>query len=269
MRIVTIFRCETDRCLHPREVCDGQEDFFHGDDERGFEKSIYPSMCSRFSLSIMCQGNLSNLQLYLYKALYMFNMANSLPPFNSCGTLSFMCLYNSRIEVLQPYSFVGCSDLQYLDLVKTGVRIVKSYAFQGIANLRHFFIHGHDLKQIGPYAFNGVSFLSDLSLAGNRVVIVHISTLYSMTSLESLNIYNKLLSEFNFELLSHLPRPQEVDISHNQLVSSTTNNGIPKVRITLQTSNESLCCHSGLFRCHYNYTRSLCMLRFTVDPSAD
>ena len=254
----TRFKCPFSYCVPVKKLCDHVKDCPNGEDERGCEKSVCPSMCSCFGLSIMCQGNISNLQLYLYKALYMFNMVNSLPSLNSCDTLLFMGLYKSRIEVLQPYSFVGCSDVQYLDLVKTGVRIVKSYAFQGLANLRHFFIQDHDLKQIEPFAFHGVSLLSELSLAGNRVAILHTSALHSMTSLEVINISNNLLTKFNFGLLSQLPRVQEVDISHNPLVSSTASNGFPKARITLQTSNESLCCHSELFLCHYNYTWSLC-----------
>ena len=174
-----MFQCkniiEVQTCIHPGNICNGNQDCFYGDDELNCElKSVKcPLNCICLLLAIACTNTFSVNVLTDLKPIYLsVYMSNS----NICTLKYLQKLVNVKIIKL-PGNNLEC--------------ICTSHSFTQILLLD---LGYNCIKQVGKKCFVSFYSLQSLNINDNCIAFTEVGSFYNLSNLKYINLSNNTLS---------------------------------------------------------------------------
>ncbi|XP_053396296.1 uncharacterized protein LOC123555101 isoform X2 [Mercenaria mercenaria] len=155
-------------CIPLVQICDGQAQCLHGDDERYCEYSC-PENCTCLEYTTNCS--------------FADVDCNTLPYVHRNSRLLELS-GNTRLRDILVKPMLSFPYLVSLNISMCGIEDITAYAFKALANLRIMDLSFNNLMRIPSFAFSGLRKLKMLNLLGNRDI--HIFEPNSMTGLSSI-----------------------------------------------------------------------------------
>lgn len=161
--------------------------------------------------------------------------------FANSSTIEELCLRDSQIKVLEPYSFSHMKELTELNLDQNNVEEINRNVFIDLPSLEKLFftnnklttihdrafIHLAELRELelnmnkifslNNEAFNGLSKLLKLDLSNNKLEVIGDNTFSPLISLESLNLDSNMIQMIDDKGLNGLSKLRTLTLAHNKL----------------------------------------------------
>ena len=224
-----LLRCKGSRiCAHPTQICDGKIHCPQGDDERFCDWKSCATNCTCVGYSLICTGLLDE----------------TLPPMHSDYTKHMSV---SRSNLRNPHFHNICSqkELIHLNLSDNRIHDICSslYLDYELYKTIHLLDLSHNMiRTLKPYCFRKMTSLRIISLAYNRLQLIHGDAFLSVP-LEYLNIKRNKIREIKAQTLNGISNIGILDICDIQLHSIDKHaqnmlSHVPK----LTFSDPRLCC---------------------------
>ncbi len=237
-------------CLSSSEVCDGEPQCPHGDDEWHCGLTC-PRECSCSDLTYVCQGKqLVTVPDRVDKKARKLDLSfNSVVirniTFSGFFWLGELLLKNNNITFMPPQSFFDLVNLYQLDLSQNEITDLRPGIFDNLFKLRTLNLQGnHFLMDIVPNSFRGLRKLPILALGNMSIGMLADDVFLGLDSLEELHLTNNTIRTVFQNAFRGIPKVKRLFMAKNPGIS------IPKAALDqlnrleyLETDNFKYCCY--------------------------
>ncbi|XP_053381483.1 uncharacterized protein LOC123557124 isoform X2 [Mercenaria mercenaria] len=219
------YKCSASKtCIPLEQVCDGQAQCLHGDDERFCDYSC-PENCTCVEYTTDCSSaDVDNETLpYLHKNSRLLELSGNtglreilLRPMSNFPYLISLNLSMCEIKEMTKDIFRSMDNLRILDLSYNKLIKIPSFSFIGLRKLKRLNLLGNrDIHIFEPYSLNGLSSIRKIEITGANIHKISSHT-FAGLNLDELKLSDNNIHEMEDNVFSGM-NVKIVDIENNKI----------------------------------------------------